>query len=244
MENHDKKLALAQIQSNVARYGHHIYLIPAETVPRIAYTIGLSANKGAELILVGASFYSAEEVARIINTIAANFSSQADCRQMTIQVESLGTFSLRKAEPSWTNELLLGALDYYQATEISAFQIVPDEEHRTIDVPDLSQPWSATVEPVWQWLHEPWMLPISSRSVATTNLDALRGERITEAARWDEDSWELFAGSGPDTPRGEIRSVPLATLLAVDDSLSAVVELDVDQALWRNPSDVTWHRWN
>jgi len=244
MENHDKKLALAQIQSNVARYGHHIYLIPAETVPRFAYTIGISANKGAELILAGASFYSAEEVTHIINTVAANFPSQADWRKLTFQVESLGTFSLRKTELSWTNELLLGALDYYQAAEISAFQIVPDEDHCTIDVPDLSQPWSANVEPVWQWLHEPWRLPISSRSVATTNLGALRGERITEAARWDEDSWELFAGSGPDTPRGEVRSVPLATLLAVDQSLGAVAELDVGRALWRNPSDVHWHRWN
>ena len=76
-----------------------------------------------------------------------------------------------------------------------------------------------------------------------TNLDALRGERITEASRWEDDQWELFAGAGPDVPQSEIRVIPLATLIAMDPSLDAVTSLKVGESLWRNTSEVRWHHW-
>jgi hypothetical protein len=98
---------------------------------------------------------------------------------------------------------MLGAFDYYQKRDIPALQIVPDQAHWTVDVPDMSMPCSATTEPVWQWLHEPWTYPVPKHSTAATNLAALRGERITEVMRWEEDEWEIFAGEGPDVREDE-----------------------------------------
>ena len=134
-------------------------------------------------------------------------------------------------------------LDFHGGASVSALQIMPDEDHRTIDVPALERPWSAAAEPVWQWLREPWSYPVPRNSFATTHLDALRGERITEAARWEDEQWELFAGAGPDVPLDEVRVVPLGTLLAVDPALDAVTRLDVGRALWRDADDGDWNHW-
>lgn len=192
--------------------------------------------------MAGASFYSASDVTGIISEIAAYLTMKTDWRQVSLEVKSPGMFSLRKVDASWANTVILGALDFYGASEIQALQIVPDSAHWTVDVPDLTQPWDATTEPVWQWLAEPWPHAVSAQPVALTNLDA-HGERITEAARWDEGQWELFAGAGPDVPRENIRVVPLWTLLAVDQSLNAVTRLAVGQALWRDPAELEWHSW-
>lgn len=234
---------LELIRDNIGKYGLHIYLIPAGTLPRYAYTIGLREAIGAELILAGASFYSAEDVKRIINEVAAKLRTGIDWQRSVLEVSSLGLFSLRKVDSSWAEPLMLGALDFYGVRKIEAFQIVPDQNHSLIDVPNLAEPWSVTAEPVWRWLHEPWMYGVPPKSVAVTNLDALRGVRVTEAARWEDDQWELFAGAGPDVPRENIRVVPLGTLLAVDESLNAVTHLEVGQALWRDSAELEWHSW-
>lgn len=233
---------MAAIQENIERHGHHIYLISGGPCPRFAYTIGLSPRLGAEIILAGASIYSAEEVAQIINFIAATVDSQRPWQEWCFDLHSNNSFLVRKAHETWTTNLMLGALDFYGVEAIPAFQLVPDEAHWTIDIPNLSAPWTAATDPAWQWLREAWEFPVPSTSVATTNLDALRGKRITEAARWEEDQWELFAGAGPDVPREEIRVIPLGTLLAADPSLSAVVKLPVGRALWRDDHS-EWHPW-
>jgi len=71
----------------------------------------------------------------------------------------------------------------------------------------------------------------------------LRGERVTEAARWESDQWELFAGPGPDVTPDQVRMVPLATLLAIDATLQPVVQLDVGRALWRDDQGGDWQAW-
>jgi hypothetical protein len=75
-----------------------------------------------------------------------------------------------------------------------------------------------------------------------TNLDALRGAPITEACRWEEDEWEMFAGAGPDVAEEDARLVPLGCLLASDPSLAAVVDLEVGKGLWREPGGA-WVPW-
>jgi hypothetical protein len=77
---------------------------------------------------------------------------------------------------------MLGVFDYSQVESVEALQIVPDDSHWTVDVPDLSAPWSPSAAPGWQWRHEEWTFPVPRDSMALTNLDALRGKRITEAA--------------------------------------------------------------
>lgn len=233
---------LATIRDNIARHGHHIYIIAGGPAPRFSYTIGLRETVGSELVLAGAVFYMSSEVTRIVNHLASQLRA-GQALDSGFRVDGLGSFSLRRMHPSWESEMVLGALDYYDATEASAYQIVPDDEHWTVDVPDLARERSVTAEPVWKWISEPWSAPVPRDSRATTNLAALRGGRITEAARWENDQWELFCGPGPDVTEKDMRVVPLGTLLAVDDSLSAVLTLENGEALWREPDVGDWNPW-
>lgn len=232
----------AMIRSNIARHGHHIYVVAGGVTPRFAYTIGLSEIVGTELVFAGASFFMVEDVTQIINKIATTMKTTPDPLQ-SVKVDSLGIFSLRNVDASWVNLLMLGAIDFYGTRQIKALQVVPDNEHSTLDIPNLSTSWNAVAEPVWRWLQESWEYPVPPQSTAVTNLAALRGESVTEAVRWEENQWELFAGAGPDVSQDEIRVVPLGTLLGIDDSLNVVTSLGIGQALWRESNKLEWHRW-
>jgi len=238
----ERKAALDLIRENIARSGHHIYVVSGGATPRFAYTIGVSESIGLELILAGAIFYMKDEVVKIINDLAVQLRAQRE--RGIFEVFGLGSFTVRKVHNSWAAEIMLGAFDYYQKRDIPALQIVPDEAHWTVDVPDMSVPWSATTAPVWQWLYEQWAYPVPRSSTAATDLAALRGERITEAARWEEDYWEICAGDAPAVPEEEMRIVPLGTLLGADKSLLPVVYLKVGEGLLRDPDpDSQWHPW-
>lgn len=232
----------AMIRENLDRYGYHVSLVAGGALPRYAYTIGMSAMAGAELILAGASFFRAQDVKRILDEAVDRVRTMQSLQPPTLQVEGLGSFSFRRIDASWAAGLMTSAIATYGG-EVSAWQVRPDQEHWTLDIPDMCQPWSAERERVWRWMHEPWSYPVPDYAVATTNLDALRGRRITEAARWEVDRWELCAGVGSATPSDEIRLVPLATLLATDASLEAVIELKMGQALWRNDTGGAWQVW-
>jgi hypothetical protein len=235
-----RRRALENIRENIARNGLHVYLVMADVTPRFAYTIGLSESVGAELILAGAIFYMKDDVLQIIKAIASQL--KADPARRTFEVTGQGSFSLSEAHSTWAAEFILGAFDYYQRRDIAALQIVPNKAHWTIDIPDMTAPWSAAEEPVWRWLREPWIFPVPKNSEATTDLAALRGEPVTEAARWEENYWELFAGCGPDVPKHEKRLVPLGTLVAADPSLEAVINLQLGAGLWREEHS-EWHPW-
>ncbi|HEV2960190.1 MAG TPA: DUF4262 domain-containing protein [Candidatus Angelobacter sp.] len=239
-----RKLALEKIQENIARTGRHIYVVAGgAATPRFAYTIGVSESIGAELILAGASFYRNDDVAPILNAIAVRLKPQLDWEAMKFEVGEQGSFTLRKAHASWATEFMRGALDYYDVREVPALQVVPDKAHWTIDVPDLSAPWNANTEPVWRWLHEPWTYPVPEGATAATDLEALRGERVTEAMRWEEGEWEIFVGDGPNIPEDELRMVPLGTLLGADESLVPVVNLAIGEGLLRDDPDSEWRPW-
>ena len=186
---------LEKIRSNIARDGHHIYLVMGGAEPRFGYTIGVSEVVGFELILAGAAFYSANEVSQLIIAVAAKLKSTNTWQDLRVELESLGAFSLREVDTSWVKKMMLGTLDFYNVSEIPALQIIPDEAHWTVDIPNLTQPWSVTAEPAWRWSDEGWEFPVPEHSTAVTNLDALRGESVTEAMRWEDDEWELFAGA-------------------------------------------------
>ncbi|MFC5863517.1 DUF4262 domain-containing protein [Acidicapsa dinghuensis] len=238
-----RERALNQIRENIARNGHHIYVVSGGSCPRFAYTIGLSEQVSFELILAGAILYLYKDVNQIINNIARELKLVGRFSKTPFAVGSQGIFTLRETHSSWSSSLLLGALDYYQVKEMSVVQIVPDNDHWTVDIPDMSEPWSSTTAGAWRWLHESWTYAIPVNSVATTNIQALRGERTTEAARWEENEWEIFAGAGPDVTENEMRVVPLGTLLAADKSLDPIVDLAVGEGLWRDASS-DWHPWH
>jgi hypothetical protein len=237
-----RQAALNEIRQNIDDYGYHTYVVTGGGDPHYGYTIGLSESLGAELILAGAYFYDLDEVSKVIKSIAAELHPPVSWESRKIDAGSWGSFSLRRVHTSWAKILMLGVCDYYQVNTIVAYQIVPDEVHWTIEVPNLSQPWSSESAPAWRWLHEEWTYPIPRDSVAITNLDALRGKRVTEVMRWEEDEWEIFAGAGPDLPETERRVVPVGILLSGDPSLLPAVNLPIGAGFWRDAvSD--WHPW-
>lgn len=273
MADLNQSAALTVIAKNIEKHGHHKYVISGGSLPRFVYTIGLSQSIGYELIMAGGCFYVDMEVVRIIDAALAKMlelmplgipialdepetpetsetsaiSKMPAIQQIapiTFSVDTLGTFSVCSVENSWCQALLLGALDYYKVSGIPALQIVPDKEHWTIDVPDLSRPFDAVEQPVWQWLKQDWQLPVPEKSIAVTNLDALRGQTLTEVARWEPDQWEMFAGAGPDVDKEDIRIVPLCVLVGNDDSLRPIVStLGVGEAVWRDAEEQIWHPW-
>jgi hypothetical protein len=235
----ERKRALDEIRENIARNGQHIYCVFGGTSPRFAYTIGVSDSVGVELIFAGAILYMRDEVAKIILKTVAHLKSARD--RKLVGIAGLGSFTLREVDDSWASELMLGVFDYYKR-DVPALQIVPDQDHITIDVPNMSVPFSPSREPVWKWLREAWPYPVRQDSEAITDLAALRGARITEACRWEEEEWELFAREGPDIPKDEMRIVALGTLLAADPSLEPIVNLTIGTGMWRDASS-EWHPW-
>jgi len=234
--------ALERIASNIREYGYHAYHVSGGPLPRFAYTIGLRESMGAELLLGGVTFYTLDEVKEIIESIYEQSRARGKL-ESPLRVEGLGTFTLRPVHASWVSELMLGATDYYKTRDVAALQVVPEDKHWTLDVPDMSAAWSADSEPAWRWVRERWSYQVLSEATALTNLDALRGGRITEVTRWEEDEWEMFAGGAPDVEPADVRYVPLGTLLAADPSLVPAVDLKLGKGLWRDDTDGPWNAW-
>jgi hypothetical protein len=232
---------IQKIHSDIKRYGNTVALISGAPLPRYAYSVGLRDAVGFELILPGASFYTAKEVQQVVNAFGAALRN--DPTLSSLEVPSVGLFSLRSAHDSWLQPLALGALDFYDVDVVPGVQIVPDADHETIDVPDMAHAWAPSREPVWQWLGQSWGYDVPQNSIATTNLAALRGAPITELARWEENEWEMFAGSGPDVEPGEIRVVPLGTLVGNDPSLTSTLAGDIGGGYWRESAGSDWHDW-
>ena len=191
----------------------------------------------------GTYFYKLDDVSKLIKSIIGRLSAPVAWKATYVDADSWGSFSFRHVHISWAKALMLGAFDYYQGKTVEAYQIVPDELHWTIDVPDLSQPWGQVQAPGWRWLKEEWKYPVPKNSVALTDLTALRGGPITEVMRWEKDQWEIFSSSGSDMPESERRIVPLGVLLEADESLLPAVDLPVETGFWRDNNESEWHAW-
>lgn len=235
----DRQRFLSEIARNISEYGIHFTFVTQGVCPRFAYSIGMHQTNADEYILAGALYYDFEQVRLAIET-AVKERWNGD---QIFTVPGVGKFTLKKVHESWLHLMMLGALDFYKEEKIGALQLMPEPDERTIDVPDMSLQWSSKDSGAWKWLKQPWPYPVAPTSTATTNMAALRGAAVTEAARWEDDQWELFAGSGPETPRDQIRVVPLGTLLAGDATLEAVVFLSVGKALWREGVGSNWRQW-
>jgi hypothetical protein len=235
-----RQKALNEIREHISKFGFHIYVVTGGGDPHFGYTIGLTESLGAELILPGTYFYELNDVSKVIESIIGKLSPPVPW-DVSIDAPPWGTFSFRHVHTSWATALMLGAFDYYRRNSIEAYQIVPDEGHWTIDVPDLSQPWSPTSAPGWRWLKEEWKYPVPRDSMALTDLTVLRGGRVAEVMRWEEDQWEIF--SGPDIPESERRAIPLSVLLDADESLLPAVNLRVETGFWRDNEETEWHPW-
>jgi len=238
-----RREALNEIRDHITKFGFHTYVVTGGGDPHYGYTIGLTESLGAEFILAGAYFYRLREVSNVIKSIIAKLSSSVAWESLSVAADPWGTFSFRHVHTSWATALMLGAFDYYRGKNIEAYQIVPDETHWTIDVPNLSQPPGPNQAPGWRCLTEEWTYPVPRDSVALTDLNVLRGGWITEVMRWEEDQWEIFSGSGQEIPESERRVIPLGVLLSADNSLLPAVDLRVETGFWRDKEEPEWHSW-
>jgi hypothetical protein len=242
MAPEDRERTLSAIQENITRNGYHVYVVSGDMQPRFAYTIGLGPKTGKELLLAGAVLYLYEDVTQIIKQLAAKLIAGSESERYVHRVDPYGSFEFRDVDPSWTTALMLGAMDFYKKQEVDALQIVPDKAHWTVDVPDMTRAWNPNTSAAWRWLKGAWPYAVPPSSHALTDLNALRGASVTEACRWEEDYWELFAGAGPEIPDEQRRVVPLGTLLDADPSLTRILELPIGEGMWRDElSD--WHVW-
>lgn len=243
MINEKRELILDRIKLSISRHGYHVTIVQGGPSPRFAYTIGLHEKFGFELVFAGGSFFAFDEMLGVVKEFARRIRSGESSESSSLEVDRLGSFSLQEIELSWGKRILLGALDFYGLENIKAFQISPDSGHWTIDIPNMRDSWNPAEQPIWRWLDNAWGFPVSSKSVAITNLDALKGQPITEVMRWEEREWEMFAGAGPDVGESDIRKVPLGTMFGHDHTLECITNLDIGSGIWRDERGLEWHPW-
>jgi hypothetical protein len=239
----EKSRFLDLIQSNIVKYGYHVTIVNSTIEPRYIYTIGLSNSIGFELIFAGGIYYLKEDALKIIDEIVKVLRVKSNTNSEKINLNSLGKFSLSNVEPSWSKLMMLGVFDYYETDHIKAKQIVPDKSHYTLDIPNLSNIFDASSEPVWQWLVHKWNYSVPEDSTVVSNINALLGDTITEVTRWENDEWEMFAGAGPDVQEDEMRIVSLGTILGIDKTLTPAINLDLGKGLWRESLESSWNKW-
>lgn len=237
----DKEIYKKKIKSNIDEFGYHVTLVTSQTEPRYAYTIGLYQKFNIELVFAGGIFFMKDEILSIFKAVFNELKSNENASK--VKIKDLGTFSFTKVDRSWSKLMLLGVYDFFDIEEFNAIQIYPDEHHFTLDIPDLSRKFNPSIEKVWKWLKNDLKYPVSKKMMVVTNLDALKGVKITEIMRWEEDEFEMFAGSGDDVKKEEIRVVPFSTLLGIDETLGDVLNLKVGKGFWRGDDSNKWNNW-
>ncbi len=238
-----KRQFLDLIKSNIDKYEYHITRVISIIEPRYAYTIGLSELLGFELIFAGGIIFLNDDLSLIFSTIVKELGKKKATLDLKISVGTLGIFSLSSVDSSWSELMMLGVFDYYNTENINAYQIIPDSDHHTLDIPKMSNKFNVLSEPVWQWLVNKWDYAVPENSIAITNIDALKGATITEVARWEDNEWEMFAGAGPDVQKEDIRVISLGTMLGIDRTLFRVLGLAIGEGLWRDTVDSEWNNW-
>lgn len=240
MEERSEFLVL--IDSNINKYGYHVTIVNSAVEPRYAYSIGLTTQFDFELSFAGGIYFKKDELFEIFDGIVRELKNDKNLNNQKISVGSLGTFSFSSVDPSWVKLTMLGAFDYYGTNNITVYQIVPDSDHYTLEIPNMSTEWTAS-EPIWQWLVKQWDYSIPENSTVITNLDALSGEVVTEVMRWEINEWEMFAGAGPDVDKEDTRVVSLGTMLGIDKTLLPAINLESGKGLWRDSADSDWNDW-
>jgi hypothetical protein len=238
---------LIEIKNRIEKYGYHRYLVKSFKTPRYSYTIGLYNSLGFELLFGGVIFFEKnDELEVIFKGIIKVLLKNKKARKF--HIKDLGNFELREVDSSWSSLMMLGVLDYYNLDEIKAFQIFPiDIEKSTIDIPDMSKPWDQE-NLTWKYLNEKisWKYDVPESSLVITNLDALRGCRLTEYFRFEINEWEIFSGNGAKEPKESIRIVPLSVLIGIDPSIENFINDPVGKGKFRdssNENNMIWYNW-
>lgn len=233
------------IRKHIQEKSFHINVVKSSEIPRYAYTIGNFENYNFELIMGGNENYLYDEIIIIFNTIISKINKDSELEQLTFNILNLGVFTLSKVKPSWSEKMMLGVYDYYDIKDFNAYQILPDKNHSTLDIPNMSVEWNTEEQPIWKWLDDSivWDLEVPNNSTVTTEVKVLFGKKVTEVMRWEIDDWEAFTQNGTDVNEDDIRIVPIATILGIDNTLLPIVNLQVAKGLWRDSELLEWNDW-
>lgn len=196
------------------------------------------------MVLAGAYFFTRLEAAIVIDRLARINLETKPTRPLNHTLDSFGNFEFPVVDESWVKAFLTAIPTYLHSESPPCFQILPEECHRTIDIPQMAISFSPASSPIWRWNEEPWPFHVSKEAFAVTDLRAIKGEKVKEATRWEVDQWELFAGPGDQVNQDDCRLVPLAVMLSFDRSLELVTSLEIGKGYWRDSEATTWNRWN
>lgn len=241
MNRHD---FLKIIDNHIKEFSYHITIVKSKVHPRFAYTIGNYRSQNCEFILAGNINFEYEDLKSIFNEVLLNINNIFSNENIKIQTSRFGSFSFIKVHPSWSSRMMLGVYDYYDINNFPAYQIIPDDNHFTMDIPNMAIEWSSK-QPIWKWLDTNivWDLGVPKDSMVITNVDSLFGKRITEVMRWEENEWEAFTQNGEEIPKENIRIVPISVLLGIDGTLKPILKLDIGKGFFRDEESMEWSDW-
>ena len=233
---------LQLVRENIKRNGYHITFVRDGQNPNFSYTIGLNEIFGFELVIAG-GYVTVKLYEDLFNTVVSGlrlgFSPESN--EFKSSFEYWENIGLRQVDESWSKLTTLGVNDFYKDNTILIYQLYP-KNYTFIDIPDMTKKWDR-LDPIWRWLGLEWHGKIPISSYAITNLEFLKGGRITEVMRWEDGYWEMFVGPGPDVLDKDVRVLPISTFIGVDPTLDVVLSLPEGDGIWRDSEDLEWHDW-
>lgn len=232
-----------EIRLNIDSHGYHVNIVSGGQEPRYAYTIGLLPKFGFELIFAGGVYFLKKDLYTIFESIVNSLEKDLNPDELYVKLGNSGDFKLRKVHSTWSDLTMLGVKDYFDIENFNSMQIIPDIDHWTLDIPDMTKKWESKSETIWKGLSDDWNYEAPNSSNIVTNIDALKGETITEVMRWESDEWEMFAGPGPDVEKDQIRVVPLGVMIGIDSTLTKSLELEIGKGIWRDDKSDKWTDW-
>lgn len=231
----------AKIEEEIRVRGFFAYRVYGGPTPQWMYTIGLwETFKHPEIVIAGSAFLKADDLNSGLRTVTDRIrEGEPVVVEGHLDIPAFGQVGFRPVHATWTEHLLLGALDYYGMESFEAVQIVPSEKYSTLDTPDLSRAYSANHDTAWSWLVAPWPYRVPDRALVMTEFKVLQGARVWFVDRDDAGDWQMFASRDLPPPVDTARIVPLATLFAIDPSLEEVCHLAPGQYAERG-ADGQW----
>lgn len=231
------------IRVNIEKNGRHIYSLMGPESPRYLYTIGLYEKRGFELIFPGMATLPPIHCAQLLNQLGELLEQGEEPKSLSMPYEAGMTFHLSPVHSSWVKKLMAGALHYYGKDDMKAWQVVPDEKHGTIDIPNMTFPYSTQTNPVWRWLDGEWPYSVPLDSVVIVDRPVMLGEPVAQVLRREETEWDMLSASDEDLSVDNLFMVPLSTMLGFDPTLEPCLELSPGTGLIRKQVGGPWRRW-
>jgi Domain of unknown function (DUF4262) len=234
------------IAEAIAREGWRSFTVLGAPVPTWRYTVGLTELGLPEVLIAGTAAYGDAALDRVLRAVAVGLRSG----DIAPDAQGLGAgdieFGLVAAHAAWVQRLVLRATKHYAARSVKVVQVVPATPW--VDVPRTSVPFDPVCEPVWRWLEEDWTYACDEQTRVLVDIAALRGRPIVEVLHEREPdettSWTMRVAEADASAESPMRMAPLGTLLALDPTLAATLDLEAGEFATRNSEASGWRAWD